>query len=246
MSENDSNELLRRILRELPVRDPAEVLSQERVLSRMNDIHVLHDHLIRSREHSEHAVGSHPGKERDLPGKGSSFPGMEERVTELLGISRNLCELLEEFENTSRSADFDRVARTLGAGSDLVSIFEEFYTGEDPLKEVLLNGIPFLLSRLEETAYIKSAEVGFKALFQMHTLNIYEKFWKIAKERPMAGLGHSYEDSVELGRTMETLRETLSNRGLARHTRFMLHVLLYIALFNNEVLNMEGLLERNG
>ena len=193
----------------------------------MNDVHVLKDHLIHT------AKTGKSSKRKQFPGD------LEQRISGLLSISRGLYELLEEFQDTMKAAEYNKIARVLGTGADLVSLFEEFITGEDPLEDVLLNAVPFTLARLEETAYIKSAEEGFRTLFQMHTLDLYERFWKLAHERSVAKSGYSYEDSLELGKGLDALRKMLSDRNLDRPTRFILHVVLYMAVYNREITAIE-------
>ncbi len=211
----------------LRIADSSECFSKERIWVIMNDIHILKDHLIHT------ARTGRSSKKKQYP------DGLEERISGLLSISRGLYELLEEFQDTMKAAEYNKMARLLGTGSDLASLFEEFITGEDPLNDVLMNAVPFVLARLEETAYIKSAEEGFRTLFQMHTLDLYERFWKLAHERPLGKSGYSYEDSKELGKGMDALRKMLSDRNLDRPTRFILHVILYMAVYNREIAAIE-------
>jgi len=223
MSTKGASISLKDRLHELRMSDIQDCMTKERIWEKMNRLHTLYDFCV-------HSAGT--GK----PLKKPTYPDeLEEQLSGLLDIARNLYELLEEFQDTVKAAEFNKVARMLGTGSDLVSMFEEFYTGEDPLKDVLLNTVPFVLSRLEETAYIKSAEEGFRTLFQRHTLNLYERFWKLARERSVAKSGYSYEESLEIGKRMDDFRRTLSDRGLDRQLRFVLHVILYMVLYNRKI-----------
>jgi hypothetical protein len=176
--------------------DPADALSPERVFSLRNEINALH-----------HFAACHPTTPTEA----------RAALSELLELTGHLYALLEAVRAADDSVGHNRAARTFGALSGLTGMLEEFATGEDPLGEVLVGGVPYLLDRMAETSYIRSAEIAFRAALPSHTTRIVDRLWDLAASRRM-------------GAPLARLACALSGSALDDRLRFVLHVLLYTVL----------------
>jgi len=219
--------MLREALQELVINDHASALSRESAWKMLNALHVLHDHALRCLGEKHYTAG------------------IEESFRELLGLGRGLYSLLEETQDTSSSVGFNRNAMLFGSASAVASSLEEFFTGEDPLQDMLVNGIPFILGRLSERSYISSAEVGFRSVLNSHALELYHRLWELVKRRERKGTQLSaYEESKNMGEGIASFWSLLSDNGLDHHLRLQLLVLLYVTLINKTLKDLDRQLER--
>ena len=142
--------------------DPADALSPERVCSLRNEINAL-----------RHFAACHPTTPTEA----------HAALSDLLELTGHLYALLEAVRAADDSVGHNRAARTFGALSGLTGLLEEFATGEDPLGEVLVGGVPYLLDRMAETSYIRSAEIAFRAALPAHTTRVVDRLWALAAPR---------------------------------------------------------------
>ena len=208
---NTPLDILERSIEGCHFSDPADALSPERVLVLRHELQALRDFASR-----------HPVTTR---------PDIDAPLEELLELAADLAALLEAVRAADESVAFNRAARTFGAVAGLAGILEEFATGEDPLGEVLVGGVPYLLDRLSETAYIRSAGVAFRAALPAHTQRIIDRLWLLARGRSQNEDGAwSLGDSRRLGKPIAQLATALTGPALDERQRFVLHVLLYAVL----------------
>jgi len=221
MTENPTSTLRNGVL-ELAIKNFADALSREFVWKMRNAIHVLHHHALQSLGDRRYTAE------------------LEQSFRELLGLYKGLFTLLEETRDTTSSVGFNKQAMLFGSASDIASSLEEFFTGEDPLLDMLMNGIPFILGRLSEHSYVRSAEVGLRSVLGEHSLELYDRFWELAKKKER-GREHpvSYEDSRTIGEGMAALATLLSDERLSHHERLQLHALLYVVLINKTVQDLD-------
>lgn len=190
--------------------DPADALSPERVSSLRNEINAIR-HYTTSR---------HP-----------ALTDARAALDDLLDLTGHLYALLEAVRAADDCVGHNRAARTFGALSGLSRMLEEFATGEEPLGEVLVGGVPYLLDRMAETSYIRSAEIAFRAALPSHTTRIVDRLWGLAAAR-VAGNGDTWtlDASRHMGAPLARLSAALSGPALDDRLRFVLHVLLYSVL----------------
>lgn len=190
--------------------DPADALSTERVTSLRNEINAIR----------HYAACRHP-----------ALTEARAALDDLLDLTGHLYALLEAVRAADDSVGHNRAARTFGALSGLTSLLEEFATGEDPLGEVLVGGVPYLLDRMAETSYIRSAEIAFRAALPPHTTRIVDRLWGLAATRATAnGDSWTLDASRQMGAPLARLSAVLSGPALDDRLRFVLHVLLYSVL----------------
>ncbi len=190
--------------------DPADALSPERVTSLRNEINAIRHHVA-----SRHG----------------DLAGIRAALDDLLDLTGHLYALLEAVRAADDCVGHNRAARTFGALSGLTGMLEEFAAGEDPLGEVLVGGVPYLLDRMAETSYIRSAEIAFRAALPSHTVRIVDRLWQLSAARAMAqGGAQSLEGSRHTGAPLARLSVALSGPALDDRLRFVLHVLLYSGL----------------
>ncbi len=190
--------------------DPADAMSPERVSALRHEINALRHYATCHRAPPHEATAA---------------------LDDLLDLTGHLFALLEAVRAADDCVGHNRAARTFGALSGLAGLLEEFATGEDPLGEVLVGGVPYLLDRMAETSYIRSAEVAFRAALPSHTTRIVDRLWILAATRA-AGTGDAWtmDASRRMGAPLARLSAALTGPALDDRLRFVLHVLLYSVL----------------
>jgi len=204
--------------------DPADALSPERVCSLRNEINAL-----------RHFAACHPTTPTEA----------HAALSDLLELTGHLYALLEAVRAADDSVGHNRAARTFGALSGLTGLLEEFATGEDPLGEVLVGGVPYLLDRMAETSYIRSAEIAFRAALPAHTTRVVDRLWALAAARiGAAGDSWTLDASRRMGAPLARLSAALSGPALDDRLRFVLHVLLYSVLIQASADRLRAALAR--
>ena len=171
-------------------------------------LHVLHDHHRRSRDN-----GHAPAELAPL-------------FDELLAHTADLWSLQQGLRETGEAVGHNHTARWLGAAADASGMLEEILTGEDPGGEALTSALPFALHRAGETAYIRSAEVGYQALAREHTVRLADALWRRRGAPGGDGLARARGRRAEIDGVLGTLRRP----ELAPTQRLALMALIYRAL----------------
>lgn len=137
---------------------------------------------------------------------------------------------MEEVKSNIKALVFGRI-------SDVVSMYEEYSTQEDPLKDVLLQLIPFGLSMLSEKSYISSAEIGQKGVLRSHALVLYSDVYDFIKATRTP---KTLKEAEEIADMMSQLYIALDSAVGDEHG-LLLFTGLYLAMYNlrtGELLNM--------
>ena len=139
---------------------PAERQTTENIWSLRSHLHTLHHYFMRS---------SLP---TDLPA----------HVESMLATSSGFWKLLSDNEVTLMNLkDYSNV-RTLSAEAEGLVNLEELISGEETLRDVIINGIAFMLNWKSNTLWIDSAKRARRAMTQNYMLEIQDRIWQFVKE----------------------------------------------------------------
>ncbi|MDE0186494.1 MAG: hypothetical protein OXP71_13740 [Candidatus Poribacteria bacterium] len=139
---------------------PAERQTTENIWALRSHLHALHHYFMRS---------SLP---TDLPA----------HVEAMLATSSGFWKLLSDNEVTLMNLkDYSNV-RTLSAEAEGLVNLEELISGEDTLRDVIINGIAFMLNWKSNTLWIDSAKRARRAMTQNYMLEIQDRIWQFVKE----------------------------------------------------------------
>ena len=105
------------------------------------------------------------------------------RVEILLSTSADYWRLIAENEVLlTNLKDFTRV-RTFSAEAEGITNLEELLSGEDTLRDVVINSVAFMLNWKANTIWVNSAKKARTAMAKNYMLEIQDRIWQFIKER---------------------------------------------------------------
>ena len=113
----------------------------------------------------------------------SQIPGpVCNRVEILLSTSSDLWHLIAENELMLKNLkEYTRV-RTFSAEAEGITNIEELLSGEDTLRDVLINSVAFMLNWKANTIWVDSAKRARTAMAKNYMLEIQDRIWQFIKE----------------------------------------------------------------
>ena len=139
---------------------PSELQTTESLQDLRSRLHSLHYYCIRSQ----------------IPGPVCN------RVETLLSTSSDLWHLIAENELMLKNLkEYTRV-RTFSAEAEGITNVEELLSGEDTLRDVLINSIAFMLNWKANTIWVDSAKRARTAMAKNYMLEIQDRIWQFIKE----------------------------------------------------------------
>lgn len=104
------------------------------------------------------------------------------QVEVLLSTSASFWHLITENEFIlTNLKDFTRV-RTFSAEAEGITNLEELLSGEDTLRDVIVNSIAFMLNWKANTIWVDSAKKARTAMTKNYMLEIQDRIWQFIKE----------------------------------------------------------------
>ena len=111
----------------------------------------------------------------------------------LLSTSADFWRLIAENEVLlTNMKDFRRV-RTFSAEAEGITNLEELLSGEDTLRDVIINSIAFMLNWKANTIWVDSAKKARTAMAKNYMLEIQDRIWQFIKE----STAETEEDDLE-------------------------------------------------
>lgn len=105
-----------------------------------------------------------------------------DRVEVLLSTSADLWHLIAENELMLKNLkEYTRV-RTFSAEAEGITNIEELLSGEDNLRDVLINSAAFMLNWKANTIWVDSAKRARTAMAKNYILEIQDRIWQFIKE----------------------------------------------------------------
>ncbi len=105
-----------------------------------------------------------------------------DRVEILLSTSADFWRLIAENEVLlTNLKDFRRV-RTFSAEAEGITNLEELLSGEDTLRDVVINSVAFMLNWKANTIWVDSAKKARTAMAKNYMLEIQDRIWQFIKE----------------------------------------------------------------
>ena len=104
------------------------------------------------------------------------------QVEVLLSTSASFWHLITENELIlTNLKDFTRV-RTFSAEAEGITNLEELISGEDTLRDVIINSIAFMLNWKANTIWVDTAKKARTAMTKNYMLEIQDRIWQFIKE----------------------------------------------------------------
>ena len=125
-------------------------------------------------------------------------------VESMLSTSEALWNLISENEETvTNLKEYSRV-RSLAAEAEGLTNLEELISGEDTIRDVIINSIAFMLNWKSNTIWVDSAKRSRQTLANSYFLEIQNRIWEFLK------IGAQQTSEVDLNR-INQIREKTEN-----------------------------------
>jgi hypothetical protein len=203
---NDAVSYARRDILTSLAREPLELTPGD-VWDIRSKLHVLHHYCIKS----------------DISAD------VEAQIEFALEISANLWRLISEsIDNLGDLKDYTKV-RTLSAEASLIEESEEFLSGEDTLRDVIIFGIGVLFDWKSNTIWINSAKKGRKIIVRNYLMELQNQLWQFIKDGSKNG-EISLEKSRQIGRRADQFLLLISEAGIPIDMQVVMLIRLYALL----------------
>ncbi len=151
------------------------------------------------------------------------------QIDTLVATSGSLWRLLNEHEEALSEISDYKSARRLGASSDLVSVGEEWLTGEDnSIRDVLANGLAVFLNWRSNTAFVTAGEKAHRARARSYLPDIQDEIWEFLR---ISSAAPAEEMTVERARNVggkaEEIVSLISDAEMPADVQVLLLAFLY-------------------
>jgi len=202
-----------------------EDLDRSVVFERLNTLNMMHHLLSSNRKRFDGRFG----KERCIDLEGAMAAG--------IGIAEKFHGFLVENTMAMDEVKSNLKALVFGRFSDAVSMYEEYITKEDPIRDILIQMIPFFLSAVSERSYVSSAQIGHKGILRTHALHLYSEVYEMIKETRTVA---EREEAAEVSGMIRKLYDVMDSL-VEEEKGIFIFAALYLLLYNlraGEVLNI--------
>lgn len=173
-------------------------------------------------------------------------PNVTDRLNNVIEISQDLWELLDSNSNTFMYLKEMHKIRGLDLAANLLGQYEETTSGEDTLRDVILNSIGTFLFWKSDTIWVDVAKIDYLAPSKVHTRKICEEFWRIINESPQNGNQMTLEKASEIGEKMNLLLNFTVSDEIPAVGRALLLSTMYTLLLRLQIDKTVIAMQSNG
>lgn len=171
------------------------------------------------------------------------------QVEILLSTSASFWNLISENEFLMTNLkDFTRV-RTFSAEAEGITNIEELLSGEDSLRDVLINSVAFMLNWKANTIWVDSAKKARTAMTKNYMLEIQDRIWQYIKESNKQAEPIDLEQSEEIRDRAEKFMQLIQVSDLTTDAQVTLLLQIYTMLLRFQlgqlILQLENLHEND-
>jgi len=170
------------------------------------------------------------------------------QVEEILDTSGIFWRLLSEnLANLNNLADYARV-RILGAEAEGLTNLEEIISGEDTMRDIMINSVAFYLNWLSNSIWIDSAKKDRVGLVKSYYVELQDKIWKFIKDNTK-NQDLPLERIIKIGKQTELLMRTFNNNSLSSDIQLAFQIQLFVLILRLQtgklLLDLENLKEES-
>jgi len=173
-------------------------------------------------------------------------PNVTDRLNNVIEISQDLWELLDSNSNTFMYLKEMYKIRGFDLAANLLGQYEETTSGEDTLRDVILNSIGTFLFWKSDTIWVDVAKIDYLAPSKVHTRKIREEFWRIINESPQNGNQMTLEKASEIGEKMNLLLNFTVSDEIPAVGRALLLSTMYTLLLRLQIDKTVIAMQSNG
>lgn len=172
---------------------------------------------------------------------------INKQIEVLLSTSGSFWNLIAENELLlTNLKDFTRV-RTFSAEAEGITNLEELLSGEDTLRDVIINSIAFMLNWKANTIWVDSAKKARTAMTKNYTLEIQDRVWQFIKESEQQSEQFDVEQSERIRERTERFIQLIQVGELTTEAQVTLLMQIYNMLLRFQlgklIIQLEGVLE---
>ena len=173
-------------------------------------------------------------------------PNVTDRLNNVIEISQDLWDLLDSNSNIFMYLKEMYKIRGLDLAANLLGQYEETTSGEDTLRDVILNSIGTFLFWKSDTVWVDVAKIDYLAPSKVHTGKIREEFWRIINESPQNGNQMTLEKASEIGEKMNLLLNFTVSDEIPAVGRALLLSTMYTLLLRLQIDKTVIAMQSNG
>ena len=171
------------------------------------------------------------------------------QVEVLLSTSGSFWHLLSENELLlTNLKDFTRV-RTFSAEAEGITNLEELLSGEDTLRDVIINSIAFMLNWKANTIWVDSAKKARTAMTKNYMIEIQDRIWQFIKESNTQTEPIDVEQSEQIRERADKFMQLLQVSDFTTEAQVTLLMQIYTMLLRFQlgqlIIKLENLQEND-
>ena len=168
---------------------------------------------------------------------------INKRIDVLLSTSASFWYLISENEVLLTSLkDFKRV-RTISAEAEGLTNLEELLSGEESVRDVVINSIAFMLNWKANSIWVESAKKARTAMTKNYMLEIQDRIWQFIKESQQQQEPIDIEKSEEIRKRTEKFIQVIQLSELTTEAQVTLLMQIYTMLLRYQLGQLIILLE---
>lgn len=175
---------------------------------------------FRSRLHALHHYCLQSGLPDDLSA----------HVEAILSTSAGLWNLLSENEISSLDLKDYIKGRTFSAEAEGLTNFEEWISGEDTLRDVIINSFAFMLNWKSNTIWVDSVKRARRAMAKNYTLELQDGIWQFIKESAHRNGELSLERANQIRQRTNGFMRLIREENLTTEAQIALLMQIYTML----------------
>ncbi len=152
------------------------------------------------------------------------------RVEILLSTSSDLWHLIAENELMLKNLKAYTRVRTFSAEAEGITNIEELLSGEDTLRDVLINSVAFMLNWKANTIWVDSAKRARTAMTKNYMLEIQDRIWQFIKESTVEAEDDDLEKAEQIRERTDRLLTVVHASDLPTEAQITLLMQIYTLL----------------
>jgi hypothetical protein len=169
------------------------------------------------------------------------------RVEILLSTSGDFWRLIADNELVLKNLKDYRRVRTFSAEAEGITNLEELISGEDSLRDVVINSVAFMLNWKANTIWVDSAKRARTAMAKNYMLEIQDRIWQFIKESTPETEEDDLEKAEQVRERADKLLAVIYASDLPTEAQVTLLMQIYTLLlrlqFGQLILQLEALQE---
>ena len=153
-----------------------------------------------------------------------------DRVEVLLSTSADFWHLIAENELMLKNLKAYTRVRTFSAEAEGITNLEELLSGEDSLRDVLINSVAFMLNWKANTIWVDSAKRARTAMAKNYTLEIQDRIWQFIKESTPETVADDFDKAAQVRERADRLLAVIHASDLPTEGQVTLLIQIYLLL----------------